>query len=112
VSDRRSTLVERILDGRLRADQVTDADLDQLAPAARDLVREAPDALRYLLHARRFGTELPLDALRGQDRIRTWSTLLASHVVDPFDLAELEAWAPGIDAAARVATNSSAAAHA
>lgn len=90
MNDRRtSTVLDRVLDGHLRLDQLPPAELE-----------DSPDALRYVLHARRFGGDVPADALRDQQRIRTWSTLLASRVVDPFDLAALEAWQETIDRAA------------
>ncbi|MEO6867546.1 MAG: hypothetical protein ABI200_05950 [Gaiellales bacterium] len=112
MTERRGTFVEHVLDGLARADQleaevvawaggtrrrelheVLGLDADEL-----ELVASVPDALRYILHARRFGEQLELDDLRGQARIRAHATQIASAVVDPFDLADIESWTAQLDA--------------
>lgn len=55
------------------------------------LVARTPDALRYLLHARRFGLE-QLPSLGSQARVVAHASRLAAEHVDPFVLAELEGW--------------------
>ncbi len=62
-----------------------------------------PDALRYVLHARRFGRELPRDELRGQARVRAHAMRRSSDGVDPFELAKVEHWIHDVDAAAAAA---------
>jgi hypothetical protein len=107
VSERRGSFVDRVLDGYARIDQFdgeVKAWLD--GPRTRalhevlglgadelDLVASTPDALRYVLHARRFDRTLALDELRGQRRVRSHATRHASERIDPFDLADIEAWA-------------------
>lgn len=106
MSDRRTSFVERVLDGHARIDQL-EAEVEAwaagpqrrplhevlgLGPAELELVASTPDALRYVLHARRFGRELHPDELMGQRRVHDYSIRLAATVVDPFDLAELDAW--------------------
>ena len=112
MSERRGSFVERVLDGHARIDQLeaeveTWALGDQRRPldevlgldaAQLDLVAATPDALRYLLHARRFGRAVTTDELRGQTRVRDHATRLAADVVDPFELAELETWRSQVDA--------------
>lgn len=114
VNDRRGTFVERVLDGHARIDEldrevaawldgprrrplheVLGLDADEL-----DLVAATPDALRYLLHARRFDLPLALDALRGQARVHAHAVRLASGVIDPFDLADIELWTHDVEAVA------------
>ncbi len=113
--ERRGTFIDRVLDGHARIDQLEREVTAWLAgPRAKplhdvlgldarelDLVATTPDALRYVLHARRFGRTVTPDDLAGQTRVRAHATLLASAVVDPFDLAEIEPWSVHVDAAAR-----------
>lgn len=113
--ERRGTFVDRVLDGHARIDQLEREVTAWLAgPRAKplhvvlgldarelELVATTPDALRYVLHARRFGRQVTLDDLAGQARVRAHAMLLASAVVDPFDLAEIEPWSVHVDAAAR-----------
>ena len=117
MSERRGSFVERVLDGHARIDQLeaeveTWALGDQRRPldevlgldaAQLDLVAATPDALRYLLHARRFGRAVTTDELRGQTRVRDHATRLAADVVDPFELAELETWRSRVDAVSATA---------
>lgn len=112
--ERRGTFVDRVLDGHARIDQLEREVTAWLAgPRAKalhevlgldarelELVATTPDALRYILHARRFSRRVMADDLAGQARVRAYATLLASEVVDPFDLAEIETWAAHVDAAA------------
>lgn len=123
MSERRGTFVDRVLDGHARMDglesEVTAwAAGDMRRPlhevlgldaAELDLVASTPDALRYVLHSRRFGHRLAPDEVAGQRRVRAHATRLAAMVVDPFELAALEAWAPQVDA---LATPDAAPAHA
>ena len=74
-----------------------------LDAAELELVAARPDALRYLLFARRFGFELDLRDLQSQQRIRAFATKLASDHIDPHDLAAIDLWTP---AAATVPTGS------
>ncbi len=113
--ERRGTFVDRVLDGHARIDQLEREvtawlagprskplhDVLGLDAGELDLVATTPDALRYIVHARRFGRPVSLDDLKGQARVRGHSTLIASSVVDPFDLAEIESWGAHVDAAAR-----------
>lgn len=115
MKERRGTFVDRVLDGHARIDQLEREVTAWLAgPRAKplhdvlgldarelDVVATTPDALRYVLHARRFGRPVALEDLAGQARVRSHSTLLASGVVDPFELAEIESWGAHVDAAAR-----------
>ena len=113
--DRRGTFIDRVLDGHARIDQlegevqawlagsrakplhdVLGLDAQELA-----LVAATPDALRYVLHARRFGRTVTGDELAGQRRVRAHAMRAASNVVDPFELAEIEGWVSHVDAAAR-----------
>lgn len=106
VNDRKGSFVERVLDGHARVDQldafvqswlegprsrelheVLGLDADEL-----DLLARVPDALRYLLHARRFDRDVQLDSLRGQARIARHALNVASKAIDPFELAEVESW--------------------
>lgn len=111
MSERRSTFVDRVLDGHARIDQL-EAEVEAwaagprrrplhevlgLGPAELELVATTPDALRYVLHARRFGRDLQPDELAGQRRVRDHATRLAADVVDPFDLADLETWSTHVD---------------
>jgi hypothetical protein len=111
---RRGSFVERVLDGHARIDEL-DAEVAAWVEGPRkrplhevlgldadelELVAATPDALRYLLHARRFGTPLQLDDVRTQARVRTHAMRLASAVVDPYDLADVEAWVQHVDVAA------------
>lgn len=112
MSERRGTFVERVLDGHARIDQLP-AEVDAWAAGDRrrpldevlglgadelELVAGTPDALRYLLHARRFDRSFKADDLRGQQRVRDHATRLASQIVDPFELAEIETWRSQVDA--------------
>jgi hypothetical protein len=113
--ERRGTFVDRVLDGHARIDQLEGEVSAWLAgPRSKplhevlgldarelDLVATTPDALRYVLHARRSGRSVAPEELAGQARVRGHATLLASEVVDPFDLAEVDAWGAHVDAAAR-----------
>lgn len=114
--ERRGTFVDRVLDGHARIDQLEREVTTWLAgPRSKplhdvlgldarelELIAATPDALRYILHARRFRRSVELDDIAGQARVRAHATLLASGVVDPFDLAEIDAWGAHVDAAARV----------
>ena len=115
MKERRGTFVDRVLDGHARIDQL-EREVTAWLEGARakplhevlgldsgelDLVATTPDALRYVLHARRFGRTVTPDDLAGQARVRSHSTLLAAGVIDPFDLAEIETWGAHVDAAAR-----------
>jgi hypothetical protein len=113
MSERRnSTFVERVLDGHARVDEL-EAEVQSWAAGPRrrplhevlgldadelELVALTPDALRYVLHARRFGRTVSRDELSGQARVRDHSMRLAADVVDPFDLAEIETWRSQVDA--------------
>jgi hypothetical protein len=112
MSERRSTFVERVLDGHARIDEL-EAEVEAWAAGARrrplhevlglgadelELVAMTPDALRYVLHARRFGRPISREELAGQGRVRDHSMRLAADVVDPFDLAEIETWRSQVDA--------------
>lgn len=107
VSERRGSFVDRVLDGHARIDQfdsevktwldgpraralheVLGLDADEL-----NLIAATPDALRYVLYARRFDRVIARDELRGQARVRSLATRMASETVDPFDLADIETWA-------------------
>ena len=106
MAERRGTFVDRVLDGHARIDQFEGEVNAWLAGARRrplhellgldaeelELVATTPDALRYVLHARRFQGRVTPDELRGQERVRAHATRLASEVVDPFELADLESW--------------------
>lgn len=111
---RRTSFVERVLDGTARIDQL-EAEIAawQSEPGARPLhellglsgdelllIAGSPDALRYVLHARRFGLPVPL-TLATQRRVRDHATLLAAETTEPFELAAIDAWQPEVDARAR-----------
>lgn len=119
MNDRRGTFVERVLDGHARLDQL-DAEVAAWLQGPRtrplhellgldaeqlELVASTPDALRYVLHARRFGLPLAPGELRGQGRVRAHATRIASAEVDPFDLAAIEGWSHHVDAAATAHAN-------
>lgn len=111
MKERRGTFVDRVLDGHARIDQLereVTAWLEGPRPKplhevlgldARELeiVAATPDALRYVLHARRFGRTITREELASQRRVRSVATRIASEVFDPFELAELEAWMPHVD---------------
>ena len=113
--DRRGTFIDRVLDGHARIDQL-DGEVQAWLAGPRskplhevlgldaqelELVAGTPDALRYVVHARRFGRTVTLDDLAGQRRVRAHAMRAASSVVDPFELAEIEGWVAHVDAAAR-----------
>ena len=114
MSERRGSFVDRVLDGHARIDQLeTEVEAWAAGPRRRpldqvlgldaselELVAATPDALRYVLHARRFGRPLALEDVAGQARVRDHATRLASDIVDPFDLAEIETWRGQVDAIA------------
>lgn len=112
MSERRTTFIDRVLDGHARIDQL-ETEVDAWLASSRrrplhevlgldaaelELVASTPDALRYVVHARRFGRRVDVEELRGQHRVRDRAMLLAADVVDPFDLAEIETWRPQVDA--------------
>lgn len=111
MSERRNSFVDRVLDGHARMDQLDDevqawlagprtralADVLGLSADELDLVASTPDALRYVVHARRFDRPVMLDELAGQGRVRRHATRLASGVVDPFELADIESWSAHVD---------------
>lgn len=114
VNERRGTFVDRVLDGHARIDQL-EAEVEAWAAGPRrrplhevlgldaaelELVATTPDALRYLLHARRFGRQLDREDVAGQRRLNDHATRLAADVVDPFDLAEVETWRSQVDSIA------------
>jgi hypothetical protein len=115
MAERRGSFVDRVLDGHARIDQFEGEVQAWLAGARSrplhevlglsaselELVASTPDALRYVLHGRRFDRPVPTEELAGQARVRGHATLLAAQVTDPFDLAEIDAWVPHVDAAAR-----------
>lgn len=111
MGERRGTFIDRVLDGHARIDQL-EAEVEAWAAGPRsrplhellglgapelELVATTPDSLRYLLHARRFGRDVAIADLLGQRRVRDHATLLASDIVDPFELAELETWRTQVD---------------
>lgn len=117
MSERRGTFVDRVLDGHARIDQL-ESEVAAWAASPRrrelhdvlgldaielELIAATPDALRYVLHARRFGLRLAPEELSGQRRIRDHATRLAAAVVDPFDIAEIETWRSQVDALATAA---------
>lgn len=117
MSERRGSFVDRVLDGHARIDQL-EQEVEAWAAGPRqrplhevlgldaaelELVATTPDALRYVLHARRFGRPVAAEELAGQRRVRDHATRLASAVVDPFDLAEIETWRSQVDAVASAA---------
>lgn len=108
--------MERVLDGVARADDLEETvsawaggprrrplhvELGMTADDL-DLIASTPDALRYLLHARRFNIDVAPNQLAGQARVRAYAARLAADVVDPHELAALDAWLPHVDAVARV----------
>ena len=114
MSERRGSFVDRVLDGHARIDQL-EAEVEAWAAGPRrrpldqvlglsaselELVAATPDALRYVLHARRFDRAVALEDITGQRRVRDHATRLAADVVDPFDLAEIETWRSQVDAIA------------
>lgn len=114
MSERRGSFVDRVLDGHARIDQL-EAEVEAWAAGPRrrplhevlgldadelELVARTPDALRYVLHARRFGRPLALEDVQGQRRVNDHATRLAADVVDPFDLAEVETWRSQVDSVA------------
>ena len=117
MSDRHGTFIERILDGHARIDQLEDEiavwaagprreRLDQalgLNASELELIARAPDALRYIVQARRFGLRLELTTIASQKRIRAYAAQLAALHMDPFAVAELEHWQTDIDELARIA---------
>ncbi|MCW2925163.1 MAG: hypothetical protein JWM98_2567 [Thermoleophilia bacterium] len=111
MNDRRGSFVDRVLDGHALLEDL-EAEVATWAGGARrrplhevlgldarelDLVASTPDALRYVLHARRFGRATTPEELASQRRVRELATRIASEVFDPFELAELEAWMPHVD---------------
>ena len=117
MSERHGTFIERVLDGHTRIDQLEGEvaawaagpqreRLDQalgLNAAELELIARAPDALRYIVQARRFGIPLELSALAHQARVRAYASRLAATHLDPFAVAELEQWQIEIDELARIA---------
>lgn len=94
-----------MLDGATRIDTLG-ADIrawqdgDQTQPLHRALgldadslmqVARTPDALRYILYARRFGL-VPPALLDSQARVVAHATQLAAATTDPFLLAQIESW--------------------
>lgn len=112
MSERRGSFVERVLDGHARIDQLEE-EVDAWAQGARrrplhevlglgadelELVASTPDALRYVLHGRRFGRAAEPGELSGQRRVRDYALRLAAEVVDPFELADIDAWSAALQA--------------
>ena len=99
----KSTFAERVLDGETRIDLFADEVRawqagDQKRPlhaalgldaAELTLVARSPDALRYVLHARRFGLATPT-LLETQARVDAYSMQLAAAATDPYLMAEVE----------------------
>jgi hypothetical protein len=99
----KSTFAERVLDGESRIDQFADEVRawqagDQKRPlhaalgldaTELTLVARSPDALRYVLHARRFGRPTPTQ-LESQGRVDAFSMQLAASATDPYLMAEVE----------------------
>lgn len=126
MSEDRRSFVDRLLDGDARLDQFEATvaawltgpktrplgDVLGLAPDELDLVATTPDALRYVVRARRFGLPLDLASVRGQSRVRSEASRLAADVADPWLVAELEAWQSEVDAAAAGRAASGAGSHA
>lgn len=115
MSERRGTFVDRVLDGYARIDQL-ESEVNAWAAGPRrralhellgldaselELVATTPDALRYVLHARRFGLAVSTEELTGQRRVRDFATRLAAEAIDPFDLAEIETWSSHVEALAQ-----------
>ncbi|MCZ4496496.1 MAG: hypothetical protein JWM25_1079 [Thermoleophilia bacterium] len=104
-TQRKGSFIERVLDGVTRLDQLETEvaawgagaqaqplhEALGLDAAELLLVARSPDALRYVLHARRFGLALsaPLDS---QDRVRAYATMLAAEAIDPQELAAIDSW--------------------
>jgi hypothetical protein len=100
------TLIDRFLEGRiplahLERELVVAADraahgtldvLDALGMTAAELaaLSREPGALRYILHARRFGIPLA-HVLRSDLDLAASEAIAAARLVDPRDVAELEA---------------------
>ena len=98
-----ASFVERVLDGDTRLDAFGDEVRawqagDQKRPlhtalgldaAELVLVAGSPDALRYILHARRFEHAAPL-GLDSQLRVEAYSMRLAADATDPYLMAEVE----------------------
>ncbi|MBC7461349.1 MAG: hypothetical protein H7287_08300 [Thermoleophilia bacterium] len=98
-----ASFVDRVLDGDTRLDAFGDEVRawqagDQKRPlhttlgldaAELVLVARSPDALRYILHARRFGRTGPLN-LDSQPRVDAYSMRLAADATDPYLMAEVE----------------------
>lgn len=59
-------------------------------------VAQTPDALRYLVHARRFEIAAPTD-VTSQRRVRDHAIRLAAEHVDPFEIAAVDAWLATLD---------------
>lgn len=99
----KSTFTERVLDGETRIDLFADEVRawqagDQKRPlhaalgldaVELTLVARSPDALRYVLHARRFGLPVPT-TLESQARVDAYSMRLAATATDPYLMAEVE----------------------
>ena len=113
-----ASFVDRVLDGETRLDAFGDEVRawqagDQKRPLhtalgldASELVLVAgsPDALRYIVHARRFERRDPL-SLDTQSRVDAYSMRLAASATDPYLMAELEGHRDAIEAAIRRAAS-------
>lgn len=109
-----ASFVDRVLDGDIRLDAFGDEVRawqagDQKRPlhvalgldaAELVLVAGSPDALRYILHARRFDRPGPL-ALDSQARVEAYSMRLAADATDPYLMAEVEGCRDDVERAVR-----------
>lgn len=103
---RAKSFVERVLDGDARIDgfaaevrawqagdkkqplhEALGLDADELM-----LVAGSPDALRYILHTRRFDLPKVTSGLDTQARVDAYAMQLASATTDLYLLAEIEEW--------------------
>jgi hypothetical protein len=114
-----ASFVDRVLDGEIRIDAFGDEIRawqagDQKRPLhvalgldATELVLVAgsPDALRYILNARRFERADP-QGLDTQQRVDAYSMQLAASATDPYLMAEVEGCREAIEAAVRGARDS------
>lgn len=106
---RRGTFVERVLDGRARINDI-EAEIAAWREQARggDLatwigvderqlaqVLAVPESLRYVVHARRFGST-GSERLVDHNHVVAHAVRLVAEHIDPYDLADLETWREGL----------------
>jgi hypothetical protein len=119
VSDRRTTsFIDQLLSGDVHAAGLEQAVRTWIASDQRrtleraigldaaqlELVAHSPSALRYLVHAIRFGHTIDPARVTSHARVRSHAQQLAAERCDPYELARIEQLVQRLDSVAPDAT--------